>query len=57
MHRLKRGNVGRKKRRDKGVTIKEEERQHAGCSKSLSGSGERRGPCPDLWPPAGVIRE
>lgn len=57
MHRLKRGNVGRKKRRDKGVTIKEEERQHAGRSKSLSGSGERRGPCPDLWPPAGVIRE
>lgn len=34
-----------------------EGRQHAGCSKSRSGSGERRGPCPDLWMPAGVIRE
>lgn len=32
-------------------------RQHVGCSKSLAGSGERRGPRPDLWPPAGAIRE
>lgn len=53
----------KRKGKDKGVKIKEKEIERNGGSMldvvnlSLALGGERRGPCPDLWLPAGVIRE